>query len=119
MTGPDTIGNHIVPGITKAAEAAGRAAPRVVMALPVAVTDDPDAARAKAGDMFRMYGMLPSYRAMLDREGAGGPGDVAVVGGAKTVKATIASFADRGATDFVAVPFDNQEATMSALSELL
>ena len=29
---------------------------------------------------FQMYGQLPSYRAMLDREGAAGPADVAVVG---------------------------------------
>jgi hypothetical protein len=32
-----------------------------------------------------MYGMLPSYRAMLDREGVDGPAELAVVGSADEV----------------------------------
>lgn len=119
MTGPETIANHIVPSINKAAAEAGRPTPRVVMALPVSVTTDESAARTKAADLFQMYGVLPSYRAMLDREGAEGPADVAIVGDAKTVKARIQSFADRGVTDFVGVPYDNPEQTMETLAELL
>ncbi|HZU78272.1 MAG TPA: TIGR03564 family F420-dependent LLM class oxidoreductase, partial [Acidimicrobiales bacterium] len=46
MTGPKTIESHVAPSVRAAAEAAGRSAPRVVMALPVAVTDDAPAARA-------------------------------------------------------------------------
>ena len=53
-------------------EAAGRPSPRVVCLLPVCVTDDPDGARARANRVFAIYGQLPSYRAMLDREGAAG-----------------------------------------------
>ena len=70
MTGPRTLAEHTVPTITAAAEAAGTGDMRVVGALPVAVTDDPDAVRARAAKTFAVYGMLPSYRAMLDREGA-------------------------------------------------
>jgi len=40
----------------------------VVVTLPVCVTADVDAARARAGRLFSLYGHLPSYRAMLDRE---------------------------------------------------
>ena len=40
MTGTATIGGHIAPTITAAAEAAGRPAPRVVVSLPIAVTND-------------------------------------------------------------------------------
>ena len=80
MTGPVTIEEHIVPTIRSAAAEAGRALPRVAVGLPVCVTDDAAAARAKAAEEFGMYGFLPSYRAMLDREGVEGPADVAIVG---------------------------------------
>ena len=74
MTGPATVRDYIVPTISAAAQEAGRPAPRVVCILPVCVTDDPDGARARAAKVFEIYGQLPSYRAMLDREGAAGPG---------------------------------------------
>lgn len=100
MVGPTTIEEHIVPTITAAASAAGRPAPRVVVTLPVCVTDDVAAARARADRIFAMYGQLPSYRAMLDREGAAGPADVAVVGNEQEVTAQIRRFAEGGATEF-------------------
>jgi F420-dependent oxidoreductase-like protein len=102
MTGPATIRDHIVPVITAAAEAAGRPRPRVVCILPVCVTNDPGAARERASRVFAIYGELPSYRAMLDREGAAGPADVAIVGDEDTVGAQIGTLADAGVTDFVA-----------------
>lgn len=109
MTGPATIGSHIVPGITAAAEAAGRPAPRVVVALPISVTARPDEAREQAGKTFATYGYLPSYRAMLDREGAEGPGDVAIVGDEERVAAQLNRLAEAGATDFAASPFGPTE----------
>jgi 5,10-methylenetetrahydromethanopterin reductase len=102
MTGPATVRDYIVPTITAAAREAGRPAPRVVCILPVCVTDDPDRARADAGKAFAIYGQLPSYRAMLDREGAAGPGDVAIVGSEDVVGAQISALAEAGVTDFVA-----------------
>jgi 5,10-methylenetetrahydromethanopterin reductase len=102
MTGPATVRDYIVPTITAAAREAGRPAPRVVCILPVCVTDDPDRAKADAGKAFAIYGQLPSYRAMLDREGAAGPGDVAIVGSEDVVGAQISALAEAGVTDFVA-----------------
>jgi F420-dependent oxidoreductase-like protein len=102
MTGPKTVRDYIVPAINAAASEAGRPAPRVVCVLPVSVTDNPDQARADAAKVFSIYGVLPSYRAMLDREGAAGPGDVAVVGDEDSVGAQIRALADAGVTDFVA-----------------
>jgi alkanesulfonate monooxygenase SsuD/methylene tetrahydromethanopterin reductase-like flavin-dependent oxidoreductase (luciferase family) len=102
MTGPATVRDHIVPTITAAAAAAGRPSPRVVCILPVCVTSHPDAARAAAARVFAMYGELPSYRAMLDREGAAGPADVALVGDEAAVSAQLATLAESGVTDFVA-----------------
>ena len=80
MTGPKTIASHIKPALEEAAVEATRPAPRIVCALPVCVTSDEAAARELASKAFAVYGQLPSYRAMLDREGAAGPADVAIVG---------------------------------------
>jgi len=105
MTGPRTIREHTAPRIREAAAKAGRPAPRIVVGLPVAVTRAAGAARESAGRGFEIYGMLPSYRAMLDRERAEGPADVAVVGDESAVGEQLERLADAGATDFLAVPF--------------
>jgi len=121
MTGPDTIEHHIVPKITAAATDAGKPAPRVAVALPVCVTDDVDAARAKADRTFAIYGTLPSYQAMIEKEGAQSPGGVAIVGDADTVAAQIRHFDDIGATDFSGAPFgstDEVTRTAELLAEL-
>jgi alkanesulfonate monooxygenase SsuD/methylene tetrahydromethanopterin reductase-like flavin-dependent oxidoreductase (luciferase family) len=66
----------------------------------VCITDDPAGARERASKEFAVYNTLPSYRAMLDREGAAGPADVAIVGDAATVTGEINRLADIGVTDF-------------------
>ena len=102
MTGPATVRDHIVPVITAAAKDAGRPSPRVVCILPICVTSDRGDARERAAQVFAIYGELPSYRAMLDREGAAGPADVAIVGDEDTVAAQLSTLAEAGVTDFVA-----------------
>lgn len=119
MTGPKTLAEHIVPSITAAAETAGRPTPRVVAALPVLVTDEPDDARERCGKLFEMYGFLPSYRAMLDREGVAGPADVAIVGNEEAVAEQIAAIYDTGATEFVAVEFGRPGVEADRTRELL
>jgi 5,10-methylenetetrahydromethanopterin reductase len=109
MTGPGTVRDYVVPAISAAASAAGRPSPRVVCGLPVCVTSDPAAARARAADELAIYGQLPSYRAMLDKEGAAGPGDVALVGDEDAVAAQILALGDAGATDFIAAEFGGAE----------
>jgi 5,10-methylenetetrahydromethanopterin reductase len=104
-TGPQTLAGHTVPTITAAAEAAGRPAPRVIAALPVCVTTDVAGAHERAAKVFAVYGQLPSYRAMLDREGAAGAADIAVVGSAAEVTDRIGALAEVGVTDFAAVEF--------------
>lgn len=121
MAGPKTLESHIVPLITEAARASGRPPPRVVVGLPVCVTDDPDKARETAAKTFIIYGQLPSYRAMLDREGAEGPADVAVVGDEDAVAAQLRTIAEMGATDLAAPPFGSTEErrrTLDLLSSL-
>jgi hypothetical protein len=70
--------------------------------LPLAVTADPDAAKARMNEAFSIYPNLPSYRAMLDKEGADTAADIGFVGDEETVTAAIERLADAGATDFVA-----------------
>ncbi len=122
-TGPKTLGDYIVPTITAAAEAADRPAPRVIAALPVCVTDDFEGAKARAAKVFEVYGSLPSYRAMLDREGAAGPEDVAITGTESEVVDRIAALADVGVTEFAAVEFpgdaDEAAATREAIKSLI
>ena len=108
MTGPKTLAGHIGPTLRAAAVQAGRpeTAVRVVAALPVSVTDDPAAARARAAAGFAMYGQLPSYRAMLDREGYAGPADAAIIGDEAEVSGRIAELSDAGVDEFVGIVFD-------------
>jgi hypothetical protein len=70
--------------------------------MPICVTEDVAAGREAAGKVFQMYGQLPNYRRMLDREGAAGPGDVAVVGDEAAVETQLRAFASVGVTDVVA-----------------
>ena len=67
MTGRRTLETYIGPTLRKAAQEAGRPSPRVAAGLPIAITNRPDKAREAAGQVFAIYGTLPSYRAMLDR----------------------------------------------------
>lgn len=108
MTGPKTLAGHIGPTLRDAAVAAGRPrdAVRVVAALPIAVTDDVDGARKVAAEQFAMYGHLPSYRAMLDREGYAGPPDAALIGDEGEVSARLAELRDAGVDEFAAGTFD-------------
>jgi F420-dependent oxidoreductase-like protein len=109
MTGPATLASHTVPTIRAAAAAAGRAAPQIASSLPICVTTDSDAARARAARDFQVYGFLPSYRAMLDREGAEGPADVAIVGDDATVEKGVRALADAGVTEYVASIYGSRE----------
>ncbi len=119
MTGAVTLTELTVPTITKAASAAGRPAPRVGASLPVCVTGDPNAARSRAATVFQVYGVLPSYRAMLDREGAAGPEDAALIGNEADVRAAIGRVADAGVTDFVAAEFAGDADERTRTRELL
>lgn len=109
MVGPKTLQSHIVPTITAAADKAGRPEPRIVMSLPICVTDDIAGARERAARNFVIYGTLPSYRAMLDREGVDGPADIAILGDEQSVRSQLDAVAAAGAETFVANEFGSRE----------
>jgi len=122
-TGPATLSSHIIPTLNRAADEAGKPKPRVIAALPVCVTDQRDAVLARAAQTFAIYGELPSYRAMLDMEGAAGPADIAIVGSPAEVCDRVNALRDIGVTDFSAVEIggnpDEVDATRAALKSLL
>jgi F420-dependent oxidoreductase-like protein len=103
-TGKRTVEEQIVPIITAAATEAGRPAPKVIVALPVIVTDDEADGRAKADKQLDGYGRIPVYRAVLDREGAEGPGDVSIVGDEASVTRQLQHLESVGMTEFIGIP---------------
>ena len=107
MTGPKTLADHVAPTLRQAAADAGReGGVRVAASLPVSVTDDVDAARRQAAEQFAIYGQLPSYRAMLDREGYAGPQDAAIIGDEDTVRGRLDELRAAGVDEYVAAAFD-------------
>jgi 5,10-methylenetetrahydromethanopterin reductase len=100
MVGPKTMEKHIVPSLTAAARGVGKPAPIVVGGFPVVLTNKPDEARQSIAQQLTIYGQLPSYRAMLDREGAKGPADIALAGDENYLRGAIDRLRNIGVTDF-------------------
>ncbi|MEM7016187.1 MAG: TIGR03564 family F420-dependent LLM class oxidoreductase, partial [Pseudomonadota bacterium] len=105
-TGLNTLTDHIVPGLAAGAAKVGRPTPRVVAGFPVMITNKPDEARAIAAKIFAMYAQIPSYRAMLDREGAKGVEDLAIVGDENLVRSQLHRLESAGVTELCAFPFE-------------
>jgi alkanesulfonate monooxygenase SsuD/methylene tetrahydromethanopterin reductase-like flavin-dependent oxidoreductase (luciferase family) len=87
--------------------------------VPIVLTTNIDQARETIGKNLVMYGQLPSYRAMLDREGAAGPQDIAIVGDENTLRGEIKRFEDAGVTDFNAAIMDVEEGAYDRTLEFL
>ena len=115
MVGPKTMANHIVPGL-------GRDDATVVGGVPISMTTNVDAARERIAKDLTIYGQLPSYRAMLDKEGIDGPADLAIVGDENTLRGEIKRFEDAGVTHFSAAIMDVEDGaydrTLDFLSSL-
>ncbi len=109
MTGPNTLRDLTVPTMRAAAEGAGRDAPEIVSGFPICVTDDVAAARERAARSFVIYGKLPSYRAMLDREGYDGPAELALVGSEAEITDRIGALGEVGVTTFAASLFGSRD----------
>jgi F420-dependent oxidoreductase-like protein len=105
MANAHAVGSLIAPTIRSAAAAAGRPEPRVVVGLPVAVTDDEAAGRDAAARQFAVYGTLPNYRRVLAAGGVSSPAEAALVGSEDAVGRAVADLFAAGATDVWAAPF--------------
>lgn len=98
--GPNYIERTAVPAITKAAEAAGRPAPRVIAGIPLSVTANEEAARASCARVWEVYGRIYSYRKVIEAEGASGVADMAIVGDEASVRAQLKRLEAIGVTDY-------------------
>jgi len=104
MTGVETLTRFTVPTLQRAARDAGRPPPRVAAGLPVALARDAAAARDWIRRKLHVYGAMPSYRAMLDREGAQDAADIAIVGDVSEVREQLLRLREGGVTDLIAAP---------------
>jgi F420-dependent oxidoreductase-like protein len=101
MADERAIGDHIVPKITAAAQAAGRPAPRVVAGIPVCLCapDKVDEAKARANRILGEADISPNYQRLLEQGDARDIGDLCAVGDEAAITARFKSFADAGVTD--------------------
>jgi F420-dependent oxidoreductase-like protein len=95
------IAGHIAPRITRAAEAAGRPAPRIVAGVPVCLCRDSevDAAVARANRLLSEAEVSPNYQRLLDHGDSRDVGDILAAGSEAAIEKRLRAFADAGATD--------------------
>jgi len=101
MADERAIGSHVVPSLTKAAEAAGRPVPRVVAGIPICLCgdDEIDAAVARTNRILSEAEVSPNYQKLLDHGDAREVGDILAAGSEATIEKRLRSFADAGVTD--------------------
>jgi len=101
MADERAIGDHVVPKLTAAAEAAGRKAPRVVAGIPVCLCRPSEVAdaRARANRILGEAEISPNYQRILSYGDARDVGDLCAAGDEAAIAARFKSFADAGVTD--------------------
>ena len=101
MADERAIGSHVVPHLTRAAEQAGRPAPRVVAGIPACVCSDQDvdAAVARTNRILSEAEVSPNYQRLLDLGDARAIGDILAAGSESAVEKRLRGFADAGVTD--------------------
>ena len=101
MADERAIRSHVVPTLTRAAEVAGRPAPRVVAGIPVCLCgdDEIDAAVARTNRILAEAEVSPNYQKLLDRGDARNVGDILAAGSESTIAKRLRGFADAGVTD--------------------
>jgi 5,10-methylenetetrahydromethanopterin reductase len=101
MADERAIGSHIAPTITRAAEAAGRPAPRVVAGVPVCLCrdDEVDVAVARANRVLAEAEVSPNYQRLLDHGDARNVGDILAAGSEAAIEKRLRAFTDAGATE--------------------
>ena len=111
MTGAATLGRDVVPRLREAARAAGRPPPRVIVGLPVCVTDDVAGARGRIGEAMAGAARMASYHRMLAAEGVAEPVDIALIGNEDAVGERIEGLAAAGGTELLANVMGGPEET--------
>ncbi len=119
MVGLRTLAEQTVPLVRAAAARAGRPDPRILASLPIALTNDNETAAAWAAEEFGMYGRLPAYKAVLEREGLDSAAGIAIHGDEATLTKAVARIGDIGVTDLQITPFGDDEARRRTIDFLV
>ena len=95
------VESHVVPRISAAAQAAGRAAPRVVAGIPICLCSagEVGSARARADRVLSEASVSPNYQRLLDHGNAEGVADILAAGDEAAIRARLAGFESAGVTD--------------------
>src|SRR6201987_1444854 len=101
MADERAIGNHIVPRITKAADNAGRPAPRIIAGIPVTLCapNEVGAARERANRILGEAVYSPNYERLMEEGDAKSVGDICASGDEEAILSRFRRFADAGVTD--------------------
>lgn len=122
MAGPTALRQHVIPRLNEAASNVDRPKPRVVVGVPIAVSDDHEEALSTASETFKNYGKLENYRRILDHGEHIDPSEIAAVGTENEVAEQLANYADIGTTDLIAMVFPtgkNIDTSLRRTTELL
>lgn len=120
LTGLHTLESHIIPRIRAAAADAERPDPKIfVGGLPIALVKDRATALETIAKQWASYGDFPTYQAMFEREGATGAADVAIVGDANRLKATLQRLEALGVDEFIASPVAVENNTVERTLDFL
>ena len=112
MVGPKTMKDHIVPGL-------GNQSSKVIAGVPMILTKNIERAKEKVAQDLVMYGQLPSYRAMLEKEGVDGPEDIACIGDENYLRGEIQRYEDAGVTDLNVAIMESEEGGRARTLEFL
>jgi F420-dependent oxidoreductase-like protein len=101
MADERAVAEHVVPRITKAADNAGRPAPRIVAGIPVCLCapGEVDAARERANRILGEAEVSPNYQRLLEYGDARDIGDICAAGDEAAILKRLRRFADAGVTD--------------------
>jgi alkanesulfonate monooxygenase SsuD/methylene tetrahydromethanopterin reductase-like flavin-dependent oxidoreductase (luciferase family) len=108
MVGLRTLAEQTVPLVRAAAERAGRPEPRILASLPMLLTNDDASAAAWAEDEFAMYGRLPAYKSVIEREGVESAAGIAIFGDERALTKAIGRVRDAGVTDLQVTTFGDE-----------
>lgn len=101
MADERAIGEHVAPLISKAADEAGRPAPRIVAGVPVALcaADEVDEAKTYASEVLGHADFSPNYVRLLEHGDAEDVGDTMAVGDETAIVTRLRRYRDAGVTD--------------------
>jgi F420-dependent oxidoreductase-like protein len=101
MADERAVAEHVVPRITKAADNAGRPAPRIIAGIPVCLcaAGEIDAARERANRILGEAEVSPNYQRLLGYGDAKDVGDICAAGDEDAILDRLRRFAAAGVTD--------------------